>query len=74
MELQLRAQARSARLHVGNAASSVVRSLGMHQALSVVNDLNAQAAVDQLKADRLLLQEDADRYLEKARNEARVAP
>ena len=33
-----------------------------------------QAAVDQLKADRLLLQEDADRYLEKARNEARVAP
>ncbi len=33
-----------------------------------------QTAVDQLKADRLLLQEDADRYLEKARNEARVAP
>ena len=33
-----------------------------------------QATIDQLKADRLLLQEDADRYLEKARNEARVAP
>ena len=33
-----------------------------------------QAAVDELMADRLMLQEDADRYLEKARNEARVTP
>jgi hypothetical protein len=33
-----------------------------------------QAVVKELMADRLLLQEDADRYLEKARNEARVNP
>jgi hypothetical protein len=33
-----------------------------------------QAVVDELMHDRLLLQEDADRYLEKARNEARVNP
>jgi hypothetical protein len=33
-----------------------------------------QAAVDQLKKDRLLLQEDAERYLEKARVEPRVNP
>lgn len=33
-----------------------------------------QAAVDELMRDRLMLQEDADRYLEKARNEARVNP
>jgi hypothetical protein len=33
-----------------------------------------QAAVDELMKDRLMLQEDADRYLEKARNEARVTP
>jgi hypothetical protein len=33
-----------------------------------------QACVDQLKRDRLMLQEDADRILEKARNEARVNP
>jgi hypothetical protein len=31
-----------------------------------------RAAVDQLVKDRLLLQEDADRYLEKARAETRV--
>jgi hypothetical protein len=31
-----------------------------------------QEAVDALKKDRLLLQEDADKYLEKARNESRV--
>jgi hypothetical protein len=31
-------------------------------------------AVDALKKDRLLLQEDADKYLEKARNESRVNP
>ena len=31
-----------------------------------------RAAVDALVKDRLLLQEDADRYLEKARNESRV--
>lgn len=31
-----------------------------------------QAVVDQLMRDRLMLKEDADRYLEKARNEARV--
>jgi hypothetical protein len=31
-----------------------------------------QAAVDGLMAERLMLQEDADRYLEKARNEPRV--
>jgi hypothetical protein len=33
-----------------------------------------QDAVDRLKKDRLLLQEDADNYLEKARNESRVNP
>jgi hypothetical protein len=33
-----------------------------------------QAAVDELMRDRLMLQEDADRYIEKARNEARVNP
>ncbi len=33
-----------------------------------------QGAVDALKKDRLLLQEDADKYLEKARNETRVNP
>lgn len=33
-----------------------------------------QAAVDALLADRLLLREDADRYLEKARSESRVNP
>jgi hypothetical protein len=33
-----------------------------------------QAAVDELMRDRLMLQEDADRYLEKARSEARVNP
>jgi hypothetical protein len=33
-----------------------------------------QAVVDRLLEDRLLLQEDADRYLERARNETRVAP
>ncbi len=33
-----------------------------------------QDAVDALKKDRLLLQEDADKYLEKARNESRVTP
>ncbi len=33
-----------------------------------------QDAVDALKKDRLLLQEDADKYLEKARNESRVNP
>jgi hypothetical protein len=33
-----------------------------------------QAAVDELVRDRLMLPEDADRYLEKARNEARVNP
>ncbi len=33
-----------------------------------------QAAVDALMKDRLLLKEDADRYLEKARNESRVSP
>lgn len=33
-----------------------------------------QAAVDDLMKDRLMLPEDADRYLEKARNEARVTP
>ena len=33
-----------------------------------------QAAVDELLRDRLMLPEDADRYLEKARNEARVIP
>ncbi|TAJ39360.1 MAG: hypothetical protein EPO55_12670 [Reyranella sp.] len=33
-----------------------------------------QDAVDVLKKDRLLLQEDADKYLEKARNESRVNP
>jgi hypothetical protein len=33
-----------------------------------------QAAVDQLLRDRLMLPEDADRFIEKARNEARVAP
>jgi hypothetical protein len=30
--------------------------------------------VDALKKDRLLLQEDADKFLEKARNESRVNP
>ena len=34
----------------------------------------SQAAVDALMKDRLMLQEDADRYLEKARDEARVKP
>ena len=33
-----------------------------------------QEAVDALKNDRLLLQEDADKFLEKARNESRVNP
>jgi hypothetical protein len=33
-----------------------------------------QVVVDQLKNDRLLLPEDADRYLEKARAETRVNP
>ena len=33
-----------------------------------------QAAVDRLLKDRLILQEDAERYLAKARTEARVAP
>jgi hypothetical protein len=33
-----------------------------------------QATVDALMQDRLMLQEDADRYLEKARNEAKVNP
>ena len=33
-----------------------------------------QEAVDALKKDRLLLQEDADKFLEKARNESRVNP
>ena len=33
-----------------------------------------QAAVDELIRDRLMLQEDADRYLEKAHSEARVNP
>jgi hypothetical protein len=33
-----------------------------------------QEVVDALKNDRLLLQEDADKYLEKARNESRVNP
>ncbi|MCX7360707.1 MAG: alpha/beta hydrolase domain-containing protein, partial [Alphaproteobacteria bacterium] len=33
-----------------------------------------QAAVDHLLKDRLILQEDAERYLAKARTEARVAP
>lgn len=33
-----------------------------------------QAAVDALLKDRLLLKEDADRYIEKARNESRVNP
>jgi hypothetical protein len=33
-----------------------------------------QAVVDQLEGDRLLLQEDAERYLEKARAEPRVNP
>ncbi len=33
-----------------------------------------QAAVEALKSDRLLLQEDADKFLEKARNESRVNP
>jgi len=33
-----------------------------------------QAAVEALRRDRLMLQEDADRYLEKARAEARVNP
>jgi len=33
-----------------------------------------QDAVDALKKDRLLLQEDADKYLEKARSESRVNP
>ena len=33
-----------------------------------------QDAVDALKKDGLLLQEDADRYLEKAHNESRVNP
>jgi hypothetical protein len=33
-----------------------------------------QEAVGALKKDRLLLQEDVDKYLEKARNESRVNP
>jgi hypothetical protein len=33
-----------------------------------------QAAVDELMRERLMLQEDADRYIEKARTEARVNP
>jgi len=33
-----------------------------------------QAAVDDLIKNRLMLREDADRTLEKARNEARVNP
>ena len=33
-----------------------------------------QDAVDALTKDRLLLQEDADKYLETARNESRVNP
>ena len=33
-----------------------------------------RAAVEQLKKDRFLLQEDADRYIERAQNDERVAP